>query len=154
MAVAGGGNAALQNALMLAEICEKVYLIHRRDAYRAEDQLVQQISAVPNIEPVLCANVSRLNGSDKLESVTVNQNGSEKEIATDCLFVSIGQQADNAAFADLVSLDENGYIVAGEDCKTSCAGVFAAGDCRTKAIRQLTTAAADGAVAALAACLF
>lgn len=154
VAVAGGGNAALQNALMLAEICEKVYLIHRRDAYRAEDQLVQQINAVPNIEPVLNATVSRLNGSGKLESVTVNQNGSEKEIGMDCLFVSIGQQADNAAFADLVTLDENGYIVAGEDCKTSCEGVFAAGDCRTKAIRQLTTAAADGAVAALAACLF
>ncbi|MBQ9551348.1 MAG: FAD-dependent oxidoreductase [Clostridia bacterium] len=154
VAVAGGGNAALQNALMLAEICEKVYLIHRRDTYRAEDQLVGQINAVSNIEPVLNATVSRLNGSDKLESVTVNQNGSEKEIAMDCLFVSIGQQADNAAFADLVTLDENGYIVAGEDCKTSCEGVFAAGDCRTKVIRQLTTAAADGAVAALAACLF
>lgn len=153
VAVAGGGNAALQNALMLAEICEKVYLIHRRDAYRAEDQLVQQINAVPNIEPVLNATVSRLNGSGKLESVTVSRNGSEEEIATDCLFVSIGQQADNAAFADLVTLDDNGYIVAGEDCKTSCEGVFAAGDCRTKAIRQLTTAAADGAVAALAACL-
>ena len=154
VAVAGGGNAALQNALMLAEICEKVYLIHRRDTYRAEDQLVGQINAVPNIEPVLNATVSRLNGSGKLESVTVNQNGSQKEIGMDCLFVSIGQQADNAAFADLVTLDENGYIVAGEDCKTSCEGVFAAGDCRTKAIRQLTTAAADGAVAALAACLF
>ena len=154
VAVAGGGNAALQNALMLAEICEKVYLIHRRDAYRAEEQLVGQINAVANIEPVLNATVSHLNGSGKLESVTVNQNGSEKEIAMDCLFVSIGQQADNAAFADLVALDENGYIVAGEDCKTSCEGVFAAGDCRTKAIRQLTTAAADGAVAALAACLF
>ncbi len=155
VAVVGGGNAALQNALMLAEICEKVYLIHRRSAYRAEEQLIRQISTVPNIEPVLNAVVCTLNGDGKLNSVTVTQNGSERhEIAMDCLFVSIGQQADNAAFADVVTLDENGYIVAGEDCITSCEGVLAAGDCRTKQVRQLTTAAADGAVAALAACRF
>ncbi len=153
VAVVGGGNAALQNALMLADICEKVYLIHRRDAYRAERQLAEQIGKVSNIVPVLNATVSALNGGDKLESVTVTQNGNEKkEIRLDGLFVSIGQQADNAAFADVVALDEEGYIVAGEDCRTSCEGVFAAGDCRTKQIRQLTTAAADGAVAALAAC--
>ena len=153
VAIVGGGNAALQNALMLADICEKVYLIHRRDAYRAERQLAEQIGKVSNIVPVLNATVSALNGGDKLESVTVTQNGNEKkEIELEGLFVSIGQQADNAAFADVVALDEEGYIVAGEDCRTSCEGVFAAGDCRTKQIRQLTTAAADGAVAALAAC--
>ena len=153
VAVVGGGSAALQNALMLSAICEKVYLIHRRDAYRAEEKLVDQINATANIEPVLNAKVRQLNGTDKLESVTVTQNDRETaELAIDGLFVSIGQQADNAAFSSLVALDESGYIIAGEDCKTSCEGVFAAGDCRTKQIRQLTTAAADGAVAALAAC--
>ena len=152
VAVVGGGSAALQSALMLAEICEKVYLIHRRDTYRAEEKLVEQVGAAANLEPVLNATVSSLNGTDSLESVTVAVNGGRSEIKTDGLFVCIGQQADNAAFASLVALDENGYIVAGEDCRTSCEGVFAAGDCRTKQVRQLTTAAADGAVAALAAC--
>ena len=153
VAVVGGGSSALQSALMLAEICEKVYLIHRRDSYRAEKQLVSRINAAANIEPVLNAAVISLNGADKLESVTVTQNGSEtRQINVEGLFVCVGQQADNAAFAELVALDESGYIVAGEDCKTSCEGVFAAGDCRTKQVRQLTTAAADGTVAALAAC--
>ena len=155
VAVVGGGSAALQSALMLSGLCEKVYLIHRRDRYRGEEKLVEQLNSTANIEPVLNAVVSSLNGEDKLESVTVTVNSNErKEIKMDGLFVSIGQQADNAAFASLVALDENGYIVAGEDCRTSCEGVFVAGDCRTKAVRQLTTAAADGAVAALAACQF
>ncbi len=150
-AVVGGGNTALQNALMLAEICKTVYLIHRRDTYRAEEKLIKQIGKTENIVPLLSAAVAELNGDGKLESITLSD---DRVIPADGLFVSIGQQADNAAFADCVALDDSGYIVAGEDCKTSCDGIFAAGDCRTKAVRQLTTAAADGAVAALAACRF
>ena len=152
VAVAGGGNTALSAALFLSGICRTVTLIHRRDAFRAEDYLQDEVRKKENIRLCLSANVTALSGEGALEAVTVTGVRGEERIPVSGLFVCIGKIADNAAFAPLVQLDAEGYIVASENCRTSAEGVFTAGDCRTKDIRQLTTAAADGSVAALAAC--
>lgn len=153
VAVVGGGNSAVQSAIMLSNICNKVYLIHRRDEFRCEKKLSDEVRAIENVELVLNSTVKDLLGDDKLATiVTENKSGEVKEINAEGLFVLVGQIPENSSFADIINLDESGYIVAGEDCKTNVEGIFAAGDCRTKAIRQLTTAAADGSVSALAAC--
>ncbi|MGI6746591.1 MAG: NAD(P)/FAD-dependent oxidoreductase [Acutalibacteraceae bacterium] len=154
VAVAGGGDSALVNALYLANICKKVYLIHRRNEFRAEKFKVDEINGKANVELLLCANITQLKGDDFLKSVTIEDvNTKEKKtIELDGLFVSIGHTPDNEIFRDLIKLDSAGYIVAGEDCKTNVDCIFASGDCRAKSLRQLTTAAADGSVAAVSAC--
>lgn len=153
VAVVGGGNSAVQSAIMLSNICNKVYLIHRRDEFRCEKKLSDEVRAIENVELVLNSTVKDLLGDGKLSTiVTENKSGEIKEINAEGLFVLVGQIPENSSFADIINLDESGYIIAGEDCKTNVEGIFAAGDCRTKAIRQLTTAAADGSVSALAAC--
>ena len=151
VAVVGGGNAALRSVQFLSGICEKVYLIHRRDEFRGDKMTVDEVKALPNVELILNSTVVSLHGDSGLSSVTVEniRTGERINLEVPALFVCVGQIPSNEAFADIVALDENGYIIAGEDCKTNVPGIFAAGDCRTKAIRQLTTAAADGAVAAL-----
>ena len=156
VAVAGGGNTALEDALFLSNYCNKVYLIHRRNEYRGEKHLQEAIGKRDNIVPVLNVLIKELKGETSLEQVVVTdkETGQERDLDVSGLFVAIGQMPENSAFADMVQLDDAGYIKAGEDCKTSAEGVFAAGDCRTKTVRQLTTAAADGAVAALAACAY
>lgn len=156
VAVAGGGNTALQDAVFLSAYCEKVYLIHRRDTFRGEDKLVKQLQAKSNVEFVLNANITSLLGDSSLSGVIVTDkiSGEEKRIDLSGLFIAVGQIPSNSAFADVITLDESGYIAAGEDCETNIPGVYAAGDCRTKQVRQLVTAAADGAVAALAACSY
>lgn len=152
-AVVGGGSAALQSAEYLTGICHKVYLIHRRDQFRGEEKLAERVSGRANLELVLNAAAVRLTGGDTLSGVVVKDKttGAERELPVKGLFVAIGQEPGSSAFADVVKLDEQGYIAAGEDCRTSVPGVFTAGDCREKSVRQLTTAAADGTVAALAA---
>ena len=112
---------------------------------------VDEVKALPNVELILNSTVVSLHGDSGLSSVTVEniRTGERINLEVPALLVCVGQIPSNEAFADIVALDENGYIIAGEDCKTNVPGIFAAGDCRTKAIRQLTTAAADGAVAAL-----
>ena len=156
VAVNGGGNTALEDALFLSNYCSKVYLIHRRDTFRGEVKQVEQLKAKENVEFVLNATVTALLGEDQLESIEVtDKNTGEKHtLQVDGLFIAIGQMPENAEFAPLIELDTAGYVVAGEDCKTNVDGIYAAGDCRTKTVRQLTTAAADGAVAALAACAY
>lgn len=150
-AVVGGGSAALQDALYLAGICSKVYLIHRRDTFRAEKSLVNQVKNTANIECIMESRVTALVGEHKLEALEVtNAAGNKQTLEIDGLFVAIGMEPHNEAFEELVELDDAGYIIAGEDCKTKTPGVYAAGDCRTKAVRQLTTAAADGTVCGLA----
>ncbi|MBP3686569.1 MAG: FAD-dependent oxidoreductase [Clostridia bacterium] len=149
VAVVGGGNTALSAAVFLAGICAEVTLIHRRDEFRAERYLVEQVKKLENVRIVTPATVEELLGEDKLSGLRLS-NG--EEIALEGLFVCIGKVPDNAAFSALVDLTEDGFIDAGEDCRTRTEGVFVAGDCRKKEIRQLTTAAADGSVAALAAC--
>ena len=153
VAVVGGGNTALEDALFLSSYCSKVLLVHRRDTFRAEQRLVERARGKENIEFVLSAVVNRLEGEDSLAGIELRfDDGQKAHRRVAGLFVAVGQIPQNERFADLVALDEAGYITAGEDCKTSRPGVFAAGDCRRKQIRQLSTAAADGAVAALAAC--
>ena len=151
-AVVGGGNTALQDAIFLSDYCSKVYLIHRRDSYRGEERYVKQLEEKKNVELVKNAVVTGISGTDMLEEITVKFNdGTEKKIPVEGLFVAVGQMPDTKQFANLVELDDSGYIIAGEGCKTNKEGVFVAGDCRTKDVRQLTTAASDGAVAALSA---
>lgn len=154
VAVNGGGNTALEDAIYLSDLCNKVYLIHRRDAFRGEQALVDVIKSKPNIELVLNSTVKELKGEKKLEGIVVKDTvtSGESDISISALFVAIGQVPSNDPFASLVDLDEAGYVIAGEDCKTNVKGIFAAGDGRTKTLRQLTTAAADGAVSAVAAC--
>lgn len=156
VAVAGGGNTALQDALFLSQYCEKIYLVHRRGEFRGEASLVKQLEGKENVEFVLNCNIVSLNGEALLESVTVKNNETleEKALPVQGLFVAVGQIPGNEAFRELIELDGSGYIAAGEDCVTNVKGIFAAGDCRTKEVRQLVTAAADGAVAALAACRY
>ena len=156
VAVVGGGDVAVGDALFLARGCKKVYLIHRRDEFRGEDQIVKRLQEKENVEFILNTTVQEIRGEQMVESLRVlnKVTGEESELAVSGIFVAVGQIAQNEKFADVVQLDEGGFIVAGEDCKTSEAGIYAAGDCRTKEVRQLTTAAADGAVAALAACKY
>ena len=152
VAVYGGGNSALQDAMLLSETSSRVYLIHRRDSFRGESTLVNTLKGKDNVELVLNATITRLIGDEELEGFVVSQNGSEREIKVSGLFVAIGHVPDNEAFASVLTLNNSGYAVADERCITSTPGVFVAGDCRTKSVRQLTTAVADGATAALAAC--
>ena len=154
VAVNGGGNTAVEDAMFLTGYCEKVYLIHRRDAFRADEKEVERLREKENVEFVLDSVVEALEETDgRLSGIRVKnvKSGESSELPVGGLFIAIGQVPDNGAFQDLVDLDEKGYIIAGEDLKTKTEGVFTAGDCRTKGVRQLTTAAADGAVAALAA---
>ena len=151
-AVFGGGNTAVEDAIYLAGICKKVYIIHRRNQFRADQALVDELLAHDNVETKLCFTVSGIRGEDKLTGVELtNIDGSREELTTDALFVAIGLIPENGVFKDIAELDDAGYVVAGENCETSTPGVFAAGDCRTKDVRQLVTAAADGATAAIAA---
>lgn len=152
VAVNGGGNSALQDALLLSETCSRVYLIHRRDRFRGEEKLVEALQARENVELVLNASVTELLGEEELNGIVVEQDGKTRALEVSGLFVAIGHEPCNNAFENLLTLDAAGYVSAGEDCRTKTEGVFVAGDCRSKKIRQVTTAAADGAVAALAAC--
>ena len=154
VAVNGGGNTALEDALYLSNFCKKVYLIHRRDAFRGEEKQLQALKKKENVELVLNSTIKEILGEDRLSGVIVTDkiSGLDREIAVDGLFVAIGQTPENMAFASQVELDEKGYISAQENCKTKSEGIFVAGDCRTKNVRQLATAASDGAIAALAAC--
>lgn len=151
--VIGGGNTALEDALYLSNICSKVYLVHRRNEYRAEKYLVDSVMKNDKIVPLLSRTPVRINGTGSVESIILNniETAEEETINTDAVFVCIGLLPDNSAFGETVNLDKNGYIVAGEDCVTSSAGIFAAGDTRTKLLRQIVTAASDGAIAANAA---
>jgi len=151
VAVVGGGSSALQDALLLSESCSKVYLVHRREAFRGEQALVEALRRRANVEFVLNAQVRELLGADEVTGAVVEQNGARRELAVEGVFIAVGAQPDNGAFAPLLRLDDGGYADAGEDCRTPTEGLFVAGDCRRKPVRQLTTAASDGAVAALAA---
>lgn len=156
VAVIGGGSTALEEGLFLADYCHKVYMIHRRENFSGEEKYAEELKTKANVEFVMNAEVTAINGNDMVESVEVTHkgNGTKREIILSGIFVAIGQNPQNTEFDRVVELNEKGYIIAGEDCITSCEGIFVAGDCRTKKVRQLTTAAADGAVAALAACSY
>ncbi len=154
VALCGGGNAALQDALLLSEKCSHVYLIHRRNMFRGEQRLVDALKSRENVTFLMNTRVAELRGSPSLDGLVLDQDGEHVELSVSGLFVAIGHQPDNHIFSEFIDLDSSGYASSGEDCLTKCPGIFVAGDCRAKAVRQLTTAVADGAVAALAACRY
>lgn len=151
-AVAGGGNTALEDSLFLSNLCEKVYLIVRKDRFRGEKRLADSVMARKNIEVLFSHVVDSIEGDELVSAVNVKDNeGVVRKIPVSAVFVAIGMEPDNSLFSNFVDIDEAGYIIAGESCRTSRKGVFAAGDSRTKEVRQIITAASDGAAAAIAA---
>lgn len=153
IAVVGGGNAAVDAANFLMKYAKKLYVIHRDGAFNADEISQKRLRENPAAEVLFYTEIKELKGHPALASLLLynNKTGETTELRTDALFVYIGLLPNTAMFKDLLKLDETGRIVAGEDCQTNIPGVFAAGDVRTKPIRQLTTAAADGTVAALLA---
>ena len=149
--VVGGGNSALQEAILLSEQCSKVYVLQNLDTLTGEVKLREQLYAKDNVEIITGVTVEKLLGKESLTGVAI-QGAQNREIQLAGLFIAIGLIPQNEAFAELISLNEWGYVDAGEDTLTNVTGIFTAGDCRSKRIRQVATAAADGAVAALAAC--
>lgn len=151
--IVGGGNTAIEDALFLANNCNTVYLIHRRDAFRAHKKAVDAVLKNPKIKILYDSEVKLINGDDKVTSVDVYNKKTEQIQTLDVsgIFVAVGQVPQNQIFKDVINLDENGYIIANEECKTNVEGVFVAGDTRTKNVRQLVTAASDGAIASIAA---
>jgi thioredoxin reductase (NADPH) len=152
VAVVRGGDTALEDALYLSNTCNKVYLIHRRDEFKGNQVWVEDLKKKENVEFILNSNVTKLIGDSVLKEIEVTNNvGEVRNIEVACLFIAVGQTPGNGAFENIIKLDEKGYVEAGEDCLTNVKGIFVAGDTRSKVVRQLTTACADGAVAALAA---
>lgn len=156
VAVLGGGNSALQEAVLLSEGCKKVYVIQNLDFFTGEARLVEKLKTKDNVEFIMGTVITELKGDTSLNGLKLKKeaDGSESDLEVDGLFVAIGLIPNNKAFADIAGLDEWGYIDSDESCLTKTAGVFVAGDCRKKQIRQITTAAADGSIAALAACRY
>ncbi len=150
VAVVGGGNTALEDALYLADLANKVYLIHRRDSFRGEDATVERLKQRQNVEFVYNSTVTKLLYERRLTGLEVTNklDGSVRTLEVKGLFVAVGRIPENENFRSLIDLDAGGYALAGENCRTRTPGVFVAGDNRTKEVRQLVTAAADGAVAA------
>ena len=146
-AVVGGGDVALEDALFLARGCSKVYLIHRRDEFRGAKVLADKVKRTPNIEIIYDSRVTEIVGEDQVEKIKVEnvKTAGISELDVNGIFIAVGMKPNTELFSDIVELDEGGYVIAGEDCVTSCEGVFAAGDLRTKKLRQVITAAADGA---------
>ena len=152
VAVVGGGNAALEDTIYLSGLCKKVYLIHRRESFRADDKYVDELDQYENIELILNSQVISLNGNEVIESIELkDKNDNIKKIKIDGLFVAIGQQPKNELFADIIELDEKGYIKSSDGVHTNIDKIYVAGDTRVKELRQLTTAVSDGAIAATTA---
>lgn len=157
VAVVGGGDTALQDALFLSATCAHVTLIHRRDQFRGEEKLVRQLQGCKNVDILLShvpVSLESLDGELRGVALRDLKSGREFNLPVEGLFLAVGQEPHNGQFADLIRLTAGGYVDAGEDCRTNVPGVFVAGDCRVKEVRQLTTAVGDGAVAALAACKY
>ena len=153
VAVNGGGDVAVEDAIFLARFCEKVYLIHRRDELRAAKILQDELFGLPNVEVIWDSVVQEIKGEDKVTTIRVKnlKENTVSDLNVDGIFVAIGIHPTTESFANIVECDENGYIIAGEDCATNVPGIFAAGDCRKKRLRQIVTSVADGANAVTAA---
>ena len=153
VAVIGGGNSALQEAILLADLANKVYVVQNLDFLTGEQKLQEKLAAKENVEIILGHTVKGIIGDTTLTGITIaDSNDNEKQLDIDGMFVAIGLIPQNEAFEGVINLDERGYVTSDENCLTNADGIFVAGDCRSKKIRQVATAAADGAVAALAAC--
>lgn len=148
VAIVGGGNTAVVSAIYLSEMVNKLYIVQMMDKLTAEEKLIEKINKINNIEYIFNSKVDKLNGNDSLESIDVYG----RNIKVDAVFVNIGLLPQNDIFKDLIKLDKYGYFDSDESCKTNIEGIFVAGDCRRKSIRQLTTASSDGTTAAINAC--
>ena len=153
VAIIGGGNSALQEAVLLSELCSKVYIVQNLPFLTGEAKLIEKLEKAENVEIIMPALADAILGDDAVSGLRIKnaETGDIRELSVQGIFVAIGLEPENEAFRPVAALDERGYLDSGEDCTTATAGVFVAGDCRRKAIRQITTATADGAVAAIAA---
>jgi len=153
VAVVGGGDVALEDAIYLARTCEKVYLIHRRDELRGAMILQEELKALPNVEILYNHIVTEIQGEDMVENLQIKdvQSGAEQALPVSGVFIAVGIHPNTELLKNLVTLDEGGYVTAGEDGTTQCQGILVAGDIRKKPLRQIVTAVADGANAAISA---
>lgn len=156
VALVGGGNSALQEAILLSESCKKVYVIQNLDVLTGEVRLQEILRQRENVEIVTGTVVASVRDGEEFHGIVIRNvaSGAESTLALDGMFVAIGLVPENDAFAAQVRLDERGYFAVGEDCLTATPGIFVAGDCRAKGVRQVTTATGDGATAAVAACRY
>lgn len=156
VAIIGGGNTALQEAVMLSDICESVTLIQNLPYLTGEETLIEKLYLRDNVKFIFGSVVTSFIGENQLEGLEIKKTSTEaiSRLFVDGVFVAIGQEPENKPFANVAELNDYGYIVAGESCETGTPGIFVAGDCRTKTIRQIVTASGDGAVAAVAACKY
>ena len=147
VAVVGGGDVALEDAIYLSRFCTKVYLIHRRDEFRGAKVLQDKVNSIDNIEIIYDTVVNSIEGTASVESINIHNNKTEEnsDLKVDGIFIAVGTVPNTGFLSDLVAVDSKGYIVADETCKTSREGIYAAGDVRTKQLRQVITATADGA---------
>lgn len=153
VAVAGGGNSAFNDALFLANICRSVTLVHRREVFRAENAQIEAAKQAENIRFMTGYTTEALEGQDRLTAAVLRgRDGETRRLEVSGLFVALGRIPDTALIENLAELDESGYVLADETCRTGTPGLYVAGDCRRKAVRQLTTATADGTIAATFAC--
>ena len=156
VAIVGDANTALQYGILLSGYCNKVYVCTWKDKFFGDKALADTLLQKPNVEWIKNVTLSAFEGEEELNACVFDEQntGKKRRVPVKACFIAIGQEPDNAPFKNVVMLDGNGYVTADEDCTTNTAGVFVAGDCRTKKIRQLTTAVADGASAAIAACKY
>ena len=156
VAILGGGNSALQEAMLLSDLCKKVYVVQNLDFLTGEAKLVEKLEKQENVEIIFSSVIYEIIGKEELTAIVIKseKDGSLTTLDVQGLFVAIGLIPDNEKFSSLVQLNEYGYFDCDESCVTKTQGIYVAGDCRSKAIRQITTATADGAVSALAACRF
>lgn len=153
VAVVGGGNSSLQETILLSDLAKKVYVVQNLDFLTGEKKLADQLYKLDNVEVITGVTVESFLGDSELEGIVIkNSAGESRKLSIDGLFIAIGLIPQNDAFKNVVELDDRGYAVIDETCESATKGIFVAGDCRAKKIRQVTTAAADGAIAALAAC--
>ncbi len=149
VAVNGGGNSALEEAIYLSSLASKVYLIHRRDTFSGENKYIEELKTKNNVDFIFNSEIISLEGNKKLESIVVKNNLNKKmSLKIDGLFIAIGQEPKNEIFKNIVDLDDKGYIITSNDVYTKTNGIYAAGDARVKNLRQLTTAVSDGSIAA------
>ena len=154
VAVIGGGNSALQEAILLSETSKKVYVVQNLDYLTGEDKLQKTLAQKDNVEIITGTVVKEFKGDSELSAITVSDSEQSYDLEVDGVFVAIGLIPQNENFSDVINLDDRGYVDSDESCITNSDGIFVAGDCRKKNIRQVATAASDGAVAALAACRY
>jgi thioredoxin reductase (NADPH) len=147
VAVVGGGDVAVEDAIFLARICKQVYVIHRRDQFRASKSITSRLLAMENVTVLWDSVVEKISGEDKVESIDVKnlKTNDQKSYEVSGVFIAVGYQPNSEVYKKVVAVDESGYIIAGENCGTNIPGIFAAGDVRTKDLRQIITAASDGA---------